>query len=295
MSTLCLSSVVAVTTSTAHAAPASPAAAPAATYVVKTGDNFVGIAKKLKVKLADLLAANSMTVTSVIHPGDILAVPTTPGVASAAPSSAAPGTAPERTYVVKSGDALVAIAAKHGVKLGPLLKANKLKIDSVVHPGATLIIPAGGTLVVSQGPAASGLATTTSASTTEATTSAVETVLAFARAQLGKPWKFNTAGPDTFDCSGLTSAAYAEIGVILPHQSAMQSTRGVAIDWTTTPIKAGDLVFMFTSSRPDVISHVGIAIDSKRWIHAPRAGDVVRIGMIPSAGKIQAVRRFVDA
>jgi cell wall-associated NlpC family hydrolase len=73
----------------------------------------------------------------------------------------------------------------------------------------------------------------------------------------------------------------------------MQAMRGIAVDWRTEPIQAGDLVFMFTNSHPDVISHVGIAIDSKRWIHAPRSGDVVRVGMLPSADKIQAVRRYV--
>lgn len=283
------------TTTPATTPATAPAAAPTATYVVKRGDNLVGIAGKLKVKLADLLAVNSITLDSVIHPGDTLLVPGAGAPVAAAaptPSATASGAVSPGTYVVKRGDALSAIASKHGVKLGPLLKANNLKIDSIVHPGATLIIPAGGTLVVSPDPAAPGPATAPSA---ESTSSGVEAAIAYATAQLGKPWKFNTAGPDSFDCSGLTSAAYAEIGVWLPHQSAMQSTRGTAVDWRTEPIRAGDLVFMFTSAHPDVISHVGIAIDAKRWIHAPRSGDVVRLGMIPSADKIQAVRRFVDA
>lgn len=279
----------------AQAAPVAsspaPPTAPASTYVVKRGDNLAGIAKKLKVKLADLLATNAITVTSTIHPGDVLLVPgAAPAVASAAPPVGGPAT----TYVVRAGDALFTVASKHGVKLGALLKANKLKIDSAVHPGDTLIIPAGGTSPISPSTTAPGQATTQPTETGSAS-SAIETVIAFATSQLGKPWKFNTAGPDTFDCSGLTLAAYAEIDVLLPHQSAMQANRGTAVDWRTEPIRAGDLVFMFTTSLPDVIGHVGIAIDSKRWIHAPRSGDVVRLGMLPSADKIQAVRRFVDA
>ena len=278
----------------------APATAPApGTYLVKPGDNLAGIAKKLKVTLADLLAVNGITVTSVIQPGDVLLVPGTSTsaitVASAAPSgaSAAPAVG-QTTYVVQRGDALAGIAYRHGLKLGPVLKANtNLKIDSVVHPGMTLIIPAGGTLVVTPTPAVAPGPVNPAAAPAPEPVSPVDTVIAFATAQLGKEWKFNTAGPETFDCSGLTMAAYAEIKVALPHQSALQSTRGTAVDWRAEPIKAGDLVFMFTAAKPDVISHVGIAIDAKRWIHAPRGGDVVRIGPLPSADKIQAVRRFV--
>ena len=118
-------------------------------------------------------------------------------------------------------------------------------------------------------------------------------VVAYAQAQLGKPWKFAAAGPDAFDCSGLTRMAYAQIGISLPHSSVLQANRGVAIDWTTQEIQAGDLVFTATSDTPGVIGHVGIAIDAKRWIHSPRLGDVVRMGFIPSDAKILAVRRFV--
>ena len=282
----------------------APATAPApGTYLVKPGDNLAGIAKKLGVTLAQLLAVNGITAKSVIHPGDVLLVPGTSTsaitVASAAPpgASAAPATAPaagQTTYVVQRGDALAGIAYKHGLKLGPVLKANvNLKIDSVVHPGMTLIIPAGGTLVVPPTPAVAPGQVNPAGGPAPDSVSSVDTVIAFATAQLGKEWKFNTAGPETFDCSGLTMAAYAEIKVALPHQSALQSTRGSAVDWRAEPIKAGDLVFMFTAAKPDVISHVGIAIDAKRWIHAPRGGDVVRIGSLPSADKIQAVRRFV--
>ena len=55
------------------------------------------------------------------------------------------------------------------------------------------------------------------------------TVVAFARAQLGKPYLFATAGPDTYDCSGLTLAAYATIGIQLPHLAADQAQLGVNV------------------------------------------------------------------
>ena len=111
---------------------------------------------------------------------------------------------------------------------------------------------------------------------------------------MGKPYQFFTAGPDTFDCSGLTVASYKQIGVSLTHQSLAQSKQGRAVDWTVEPIKAGDLVFMYSSRNPSVISHVGLAISPTRWVHAPRPGDVVREGPLPPASRIIAVRRFVE-
>jgi cell wall-associated NlpC family hydrolase len=292
-----LAAIIAPVAGFAHAAPSTAAASTAAAksnqYVVKTGDNLVGIANKLDVRLSDLLRANSLTLDSPIHPGDVLAVPARAGATQ--PSAAQPSTgqpasataAAATTYVVKTGDALSSIASRFGVKLGALLKANKLTIDSVVHPGMTLTIPAGGALSASPTHAASG-----PENSADSTASKIELVIAFATAQIGKPYEFNTAGPDTFDCSGLTAASYREVGLWLPHQSAMQSNRGVAVDWTAEPIRAGDLVFMYTKDQPAVISHVGLAIDANRWIHAPRTGDVVRMGLIPQS-KIVAVRRYI--
>lgn len=298
----------------AHAAPARSVEAPSkpATYTVKAGDNLYTLARSMKVKLADLLTLNKLKIDSRIVPGDVLLIPVGGVVPAATPAPAAAtspsaptqtaapttGAAAATTYVLGKGEGLWAVAAKFGVKLGPLMKANSLKIDSVVHPGTTLVIPAGGTVVAPPSTTAPGQAATptpTPASASEAPVagSAADTVVAYAKAQLGKPYVFNTAGPDSFDCSGLTLAAYQQIGVSLPHQSAMQATKGVAIDWRAEPIRPGDLVFSYSSSRTGVIGHVGIAISATQWVHAPRAGDVVKLGTIPAADRIQSVRRFV--
>jgi cell wall-associated NlpC family hydrolase len=103
---------------------------------------------------------------------------------------------------------------------------------------------------------------------------------------------FAASGPDAYDCSGLTKRAYAQIGVMLVHQSAAQATQGTAVSFSQEPIRAGDLVFMATRGN-DVISHVGIAIDGATWIQARRPGDVVRVGPMPPKTSIVAVRRFV--
>src|SRR5688500_8038869 len=88
----------------APSAGAAPPAAPARSYVVKDGDFLFGIAAKLKVKFADLLTANGLTATSVIHPGDTLKVPaatsaTTSSAAGAGAASSKPAPTKAETVV----------------------------------------------------------------------------------------------------------------------------------------------------------------------------------------------------
>ena len=283
---------------TSAASTGSAGRAPATTYVVQAGDALFNIARKYGVSLNGLLQANNLKIDSVVLPGRTLTIPAG-GTLAVSPTPASPGqatptaapaaTAGAGTYVVQAGDSIYGIASKHGLKYGPLLKANGLTLESVLAPGRTLTIPAGGTLVVSPTPAASGQAN----SAASAATARIDTVVAYAKAQLGKPWVFAAAGPDSFDCSGLTMMAYRQIGISLPHSSVLQSTKGVAVDWFTQDIQAGDLIFMASSNAPGVIGHVGIAIDAKRWIHSPENGDVVRQGFIPADSRLMAVRRFV--
>lgn len=296
------------------------------TYTVQSNDGFYTIAYRHGVSLTALLDANDLTLDDVVHPGTVLVIPaggrapaTATTVAPATPATTTPAPKPATnpataaaaatTYTVQSNDGLYTIAYRHGVSLTALLDANDLTLDNVVHPGTVLVIPAGGrppqpvaattsapantaNVVAVAAPSASIANTGGGAAATTASSSRIDVVIAFARAQLGKPYRFAAAGPDAFDCSGLTTAAYRQVGVYLPQQSLMQSARGTAVDWRTEPIRPGDLVFV-NRSGTDFIGHVGIAISSTMWIHAPREGDVVRIGIIPKADKIQAVRRYV--
>lgn len=263
---------------------AAPAAAPA-TYTVKAGDHLTGIAGKLGVKLSALLTANGLTTSSLILPGQKLAVPAGGVVPAATPAAPAPT---QLVYVVRSGDYLSGIAPKLKVKLADLLSVNKLTIDSMIFPGMKLKVPAGGSLPAASAPnSGSGAAPGTS------TSSKVNSVIAFASAQLGEPYQFAAAGPDRWDCSGLTKAAFAEIGIALPHYSGAQAYYGTAIDWRNSPINPGDLVFLESYVGSGVINHVGIALSATTWIQAPRSGDVVRIGNIPSV-RVVAVRRLVQ-
>ncbi len=292
---------------------------------MQPGDYLLGIAKKLNVGFRDLLTVNQLTPTSPLYPGDVLKVPATKLSAKAAPTAAAPPvtTTPAPAaqapvaYTVQAGDAIFSIAKRYGLKYGAILKLNGITLDAVLRPGDTLLLPPGAAPVQPAPPATTVPATSVPATTVPATTvpatsvpapapattvpapapaaTPIDKVVAFAKAQVGKPYQFFTAGPDSFDCSGLTLASYKQIGITLTHQSLAQSKQGRAVDWTVEPIKAGDLVFMYSSRNPSVISHVGIAISPTRWVHAPRPGDVVREGPLPPASRIIAVRRFVES
>jgi LysM repeat protein len=273
-------------------APVAPVAGTMA-YTVKSGDFLLGIAALYKVTLADLLTVNKLTVQSLIVPGRSLTLPAAavaPQAPATAPPTAATNSAPTTvapaisslTYTVKAGDYLAGIATTYGVKLPDLLTVNKLTPASLILPGAKLSMPAGAVEPAAAAPVI------------QAAAGPAAVVVAYAYAQLGKPYRFFTAGPDTFDCSGLSMAAYAQIGITLIHHSGSQATAGRAVDiWGGDTIQPGDLVFMATHGDPSAITHVGIAVDATHWIHAPAPGDVVRLAPIPPKGLLAAVRRLV--
>ncbi|MGW6457616.1 NlpC/P60 family protein, partial [Streptomyces sp. NPDC055078] len=94
-------------------------------------------------------------------------------------------------------------------------------------------------------------------------------VLAFARGQLGKPYVWGATGPGSYDCSGLTQAAWRAAGVDLPRTTWDQVKIGQRV--AAEDLLPGDLVFFY-----DDISHVGLYIGGGKMIHAPKPGTNVR-------------------
>ncbi|MEH1126510.1 C40 family peptidase [Micromonospora sp. CPCC 206061] len=92
----------------------------------------------------------------------------------------------------------------------------------------------------------------------------------FAYAQLGKEYRFGSGGPNSYDCSGLTSAAWAKAGVPLPHNARRQwrAVKRVSRD----ELKPGDLIFYYRS-----IHHVAMYVGGGKMIHAPQHGEPVRV------------------
>lgn len=92
--------------------------------------------------------------------------------------------------------------------------------------------------------------------------------LAFAKRQLGERYRWGAAGPNSWDCSGLTMKAWASVGVHLPHNARSQFHRGKKV--SRSHLKPGDLVFFYSG-----ISHVGIYAGKGKIIHASRPGHPV--------------------
>lgn len=104
--------------------------------------------------------------------------------------------------------------------------------------------------------------------------------VAFAYSALGKPYVWGATGPSSFDCSGLTQAAWQAAGVSLPRTTYTQINAGQRI--ARGQLAPGDLVFFYPG-----ISHVGLYIGGGKMIHAPHPGAPVRIAPIdemPFAG-----------
>ena len=145
--------------------------------------------------------------------------------------------------------------------LGKLISAQKATLASLTVPQqqavTTKTIGAGGT---------------TTATYTGPTGSQADKAVAFAYAQLGKPYQWGATGPDSFDCSGLAQAAWAAAGVAIPRDTYEQ--------WAALPhiassdIQPGDLLYY------DGVGHVAMYVGNGYIIDAPQTGmDVQKIPM----------------
>ncbi|GDY71627.1 hypothetical protein SAV31267_011120 [Streptomyces avermitilis] len=103
------------------------------------------------------------------------------------------------------------------------------------------------------------------------------TALAFARAQIGRPCVWGATGPDSYDCSSLTQAAWKAAGVVLPRTASQQASTGTEIP--LADLRPGDLIFFY-----DNLSHVGLFTGGGMMIHAPSPGTSLREESIFFAG-----------
>lgn len=114
-----------------------------------------------------------------------------------------------------------------------------------------------------------------------------------ATAMLGQPYRYGGAQPGGFDCSGLVEYAGRRAGIDLPRTTREQMHAGVLI--RRSELRAGDLVFMHLAGKD---LHVGIALDSEHFIHAPASGGRVRIDSLdrpPYSTGFLGARRIADA
>ena len=108
--------------------------------------------------------------------------------------------------------------------------------------------------------------------------SGVARAIAFARSQIGDPYVWGAAGPNAWDCSGLTMGAWRAGGISLPHYSVAQYSQSTPISMSS--LRPGDLVFWGSSSSPSSIYHVALYVGNGMIIQAPRTGrDVEEVSM----------------
>ncbi|MFJ4983769.1 NlpC/P60 family protein [Streptomyces sp. NPDC088732] len=114
---------------------------------------------------------------------------------------------------------------------------------------------------------------TTSSTASGSYAAKAEKAIAFAHAQLGKPYVYGATGPNSFDCSGLTQGAWAAAGVSIPRTTYDQVDFGTRV--TADQLQPGDLVFFYSD-----VTHVGLYIGGGEMIHAPHTGTVVKVAPI---------------
>ncbi len=101
---------------------------------------------------------------------------------------------------------------------------------------------------------------------------ALKIVMATARKQLGKPYRYGAAGPSSFDCSGFTMFVWRHVGVSLPHSSRGQY--GSLPHVPMAKARVGDLVYS--------PGHIGMYIGDGKMIHSPQSGEHVEVAPLHS-------------
>jgi peptidoglycan DL-endopeptidase CwlO len=119
--------------------------------------------------------------------------------------------------------------------------------------------------------------------TTAPVSGAAGVAVDFAMDQIGDAYVYGAAGPDAWDCSGLTMGAWGAAGVSLPHSSSAQMSSGTPV--SSSDLQPGDLVFYY-----DPVSHVGIYVGNGQIVHASNPESPVSTAPVFSMPYSGAVR-----
>ncbi|HEY8302211.1 MAG TPA: C40 family peptidase [Jatrophihabitans sp.] len=168
-------------------------------------------------------------------------------------------------------DNLYAQAAQTRAALGRQRSATQVQIDKYKKVLSSLTAQQRAMWAARQGgPISASAARSMTSQALGAASARAQAAVRFALAQVGKPYVFGAAGPSSFDCSGLTMAAWQQGGVSLPHSALNQYSYGhhVPLD----QLQPGDLVFLYQP-----IAHVTIYIGNGMMVSAPEPGENVQV------------------
>ncbi len=174
-------------------------------------------------------------------------------------------------------------------------KANGLTVDGII--GAKTLSKLNSSSAISKS-AATKTTTTAKTTTTTSTTASssktvqvlgassssntkIEAMIAYAKSKIGSKYVWGATGPNSFDCSGLSTAALKSVGVSAPRTSSAQSQVSSWDKVTRANLQRGDLVFFHSSSR--TVGHVGIYLGDGQFIHASSGVGRVTISSIDSS------------
>ena len=169
------------------------------------------------------------------------------------------------------------------------LAEEKAKIDAKASEAEALLneLEAEERARIAAAPSRSGSRTASTSSTTSTPDVAVSgsagAAVSYALSQVGDAYVYGAAGPDAFDCSGLTMMAWAQAGVSLPHSSSGQMGSGASV--SQSELQPGDLVFYYSP-----VSHVGIYIGNGQIAHAanPSTGvSITGVNTMPYSGAVR--------
>lgn len=91
--------------------------------------------------------------------------------------------------------------------------------------------------------------------------------------EMGKPYQYGAAGPNSYDCSGLTSSIFGKLGINIARRSIDQLNNGVPV--ARKDLQYGDLILFVRDGK--TINHVGIYVGDNSFVHSPQTGDVVKV------------------
>jgi cell wall-associated NlpC family hydrolase len=286
-------SPIAASASLPAAGPLDAASHAGPVYEVVQGDTLWGIADRYSTTVAAIESLNRIRNPNFILPGLRLRLPA--GAHLRTGGAWGPPALDDSRYVVRSGDSLWAIAARYGTTVSVLAATNNIRNPNLIKPGQVLIVRGGR---AADPPTATRRPTGKRApsrptrgghsrpkphphpkhhgspSHPTPSPSGAQRAVDVALAQVGKPYQWGGAGPNSFDCSGLVMYAWENAGVDLPHYTVSQYEDTERI--SESELRPGDLVFYDTGDGAQP-GHVTMYVGDGKIVTADTAGTRVRV------------------